>query len=63
VDTSVFPWRGIKIPMGGDTEKKFGAEIEGKAMQWLPPGDPSHIHFPNPDTIVYDSKCLLTGTW
>ena len=25
--------RGIKIPMGGNTETKFGAETEGKAIQ------------------------------
>jgi hypothetical protein len=24
--------RGIKIPMGGDIETKFGAETEGKAI-------------------------------
>ena len=26
-----------------------------------PPGDPSHIQSPNPDTIVDAKKCLLTG--
>ena len=25
--------RGITIPMGGETETKFGAETEGKAIQ------------------------------
>jgi hypothetical protein len=25
--------RGIKISIGGDTETKFGAETEGKAIQ------------------------------
>jgi hypothetical protein len=30
VDTSVLLRKGIKIPMGGDTETKFGAETEGK---------------------------------
>jgi hypothetical protein len=33
VDTSVLRRRGIKIPMGGDRESKFGAESEGKAIQ------------------------------
>ena len=33
VDTSVLLRRGIKIPMEGDTETKFGAETEGKAIQ------------------------------
>jgi hypothetical protein len=28
-----------------------------------PPGDPSHIQSPNPDTIVDANKCLLTGAW
>jgi hypothetical protein len=26
-----------------------------------PPGDPSHIQPPNPDTIAYARKILLTG--
>jgi hypothetical protein len=26
-----------------------------------PPGDPSHIPSPNPDTIVDAKKCMLTG--
>jgi hypothetical protein len=30
VDTSVLLRRRIKIPMGGDTETKYGAEAEGK---------------------------------
>jgi hypothetical protein len=32
VDTSVLLRRGNKIPMGGDTETKCGAETEGKAI-------------------------------
>ena len=36
VDTSVLLRRGNKIPMGGDTETKCGAETEGKAIQRLP---------------------------
>jgi hypothetical protein len=35
VDASVLLRRGIKIPMGGDREIKFGAEAEGKAIQRL----------------------------
>jgi hypothetical protein len=27
---------GNKIPMEGDTEKKFGAETEGRTIQRLP---------------------------
>jgi hypothetical protein len=33
VDTLLFLRRGIKIPMGGNTETKFGAETEEKAIQ------------------------------
>jgi hypothetical protein len=35
VDTSVLLRRGNKIPMGGVTETKYGAETEGKAIQRL----------------------------
>ena len=58
VDTLVLLRRGIKIPMGGDTETKCGAKTDGK----VPPGDLSHIQFPNPNTIVDANKCLLTRT-
>ena len=36
VATSVLLRKGNKIPMGGDTETKCGAETEGKAIQRLP---------------------------
>ena len=36
VDTSVLLRRVNKIPMGGDTETKCGAETEGKAIHRLP---------------------------
>ena len=29
----------------------------------VPPGDPSYIQTPNPDTISDAKKCLLTGAW
>jgi hypothetical protein len=32
VGTFVLLKRGIQIPMGGDTETKYGAETEGKAI-------------------------------
>jgi hypothetical protein len=35
VDTSVLLRRGNKIPMGGVTKTKCGAETEGKAIQGL----------------------------
>jgi len=47
---------------GGNTQTKFGAETEGKAIQRLPHlGDPSHMQTPNPDTIADAKKCMLTG--
>jgi hypothetical protein len=62
VGASVLLRRGNKILMGGDTETKCGAETEEKAIQRLhPPGDPSNIKSPNPDTIMDTKKCLLTG--
>jgi hypothetical protein len=62
VDTSILLKRGIKIPMGGNSETKFVAETEGKFYPvTVPPGDPSLIQLPNPDTIVDANKCLLTG--
>jgi hypothetical protein len=36
VDTLVLFRKGNKIPMGGDTETKCGAETEEKAIQRLP---------------------------
>ena len=36
VNISVLLRRRNKIPMGGDTETKFGAETERKAIQRLP---------------------------
>jgi hypothetical protein len=36
VDTLVLLRRGNKIPMGGVTETKCGAETEGKTIQRLP---------------------------
>jgi hypothetical protein len=35
VDTLILLRRGNKIPIGGDTETKCGAETEGKAIQRL----------------------------
>jgi hypothetical protein len=36
MDTLVLLRRGEKIPMGGDTETKCGAETEGKVTQRMP---------------------------
>ena len=63
VATSLILRMGSKISMGGVTEKKFSAEMKGKTIQRLPPTprDPSLIQPPNPDTIAYARKILLTG--
>jgi hypothetical protein len=64
VDTSFLLRMGNKIPMEGVTETKTGATMEGRTIQRLRhPGDPSHKQPPNPDTIAYASKILLTGCW
>jgi hypothetical protein len=54
-----------QIPMEGVTVRKFWAKIEGKKvhLEISPPRDPSHIQPPNPDTIAYARKILLTGPW
>ena len=57
MDTPVLLRMGNKIPIGEDTETKCGAETEEKTIQKPPPpGDPSHIQSPNPDTIVDANK-------
>jgi hypothetical protein len=64
MDTLVLLRRGNKIPMGGDTETKYGAETEGKTIpESAPFGNPSHIQSLNSDTIMDANKCLMTGTW
>jgi hypothetical protein len=50
--------------MEANRETKCEAESEGKGIQIpppSPPGDPSYIQSPNPDTIVVAKKCMLTG--
>jgi hypothetical protein len=63
VDSLVLLRKGNKIPMGGDTEKKCGAETEGRTIQRLPHLEihPIHTYQTHPDTIVDVNKCLLTG--
>ena len=59
VDTSYLLRRGNKLPMEGVTETTLGAEMDHP--ETAPPGDPSHIQPPNPDTIAFASKMLLKG--
>jgi hypothetical protein len=37
------------------------AERKKGHPETVPPGDPSHIQLPNPDTIVDAKKCILKG--
>ena len=61
VDSLFLLSMGSKIPMEGVTETRFGAKMK----EWYPettlPRDPSHNQPPNPDTIAYARKILLTG--
>jgi len=54
---------GTKIFIGGNIESKFGAEIEGMAIQSLPHLgiQPIYIQQPNPDNIADAKKCRLIG--
>jgi hypothetical protein len=62
VDSSFLLRMGSKSPLEIVTETKFRAEVEGMAIYVLPhPGDPSHKQPPNPDSITYSNKILLTG--
>jgi hypothetical protein len=50
-----------KKPMEGVTETKFRAEMEERTIQTLPHPGIHPIPKPNPDTIAYTRKILLTG--
>jgi hypothetical protein len=52
VDTSILLRRGNKMPMGGDTERKYGADTEGMAIQRLP-------HLGIHPTYSYQTQALL----
>ena len=61
VATSFLLRMGNKIPIEGVIVTKFGAELKKGPFRDCPTGDPSHIQPPNPDSIAYASKILLTG--
>ena len=63
VDTSVLLRRRNKIPMGGRRyrDKVWIREWRKSHPETAPPGNPSHIQLPEPDTIVVAKKCLLAG--
>jgi hypothetical protein len=49
--------------MEGVTETEWSRDWRNDHPETGPPGDPSHMQSPNPDTIVDANKCLLTGAW
>jgi hypothetical protein len=53
VDTSVLFRTGNKIPMGGVTMAKCGAEVEGKAIQQLPYLGIYPIHSHQTQTLLW----------
>ena len=61
MDTSFLLRRGNKISMEGVAkDKMWNRDCRNDHLQAAPPGDPSHIQSPNPDTFVDANKCLLT---
>ena len=51
---------GNNTPMEGITETNLELRWKEGPSRTAPPGDPSHIQPPNPDTIAYARKTLLT---
>jgi hypothetical protein len=62
MDALILLRTGNKILMGGNTGTVWTRDWR-KGHQDASPEDPSHIHSPNPDSIVDANKCLLTGAW
>jgi hypothetical protein len=61
VGASVLLRNGNKILTGANMETKRRAETEDGYLGTVPPGDPSHIQSPKPNTTVDATKCLLKG--
>jgi hypothetical protein len=59
VYTSVLFRRGIKIPMGGDTETKLGAETEKTTIQRLPHLGIHPIYNHQTQTLLWMSTGLV----
>jgi hypothetical protein len=62
----------VTLPLLGMEQNTHGRSYRDKCQRWdrrknhtetAPPRDPSHKQPPNPDTIAYASKILLTGPW
>jgi len=41
--------------------REFSKQVSFAILETAIPGDPSHIHSPNPDTIADAKKYVLTG--
>ena len=55
---SVLPRKGNKILTGGNKEKKSREQrLKERPNKIAPPGYPSHIQSPDPDTIADAKKC------
>jgi hypothetical protein len=52
---------GSKYPWEETQRQSVEQKLRKGHPVTVPPGDPSHIQPPNPDTIVDANKCLLTG--
>jgi hypothetical protein len=58
MDTSVLLRGGINIPMG-IRDKVWSRDWRKGHPETSPPGDPSQIQLPSPDTIVDANKCFF----
>jgi hypothetical protein len=56
VDTLVLLRGGDKIPMGGDTETKYGTETKGKTIQKLPQLEIHSIYTYQTQTLCWVPK-------
>ena len=51
---------GTKYPWEELQRQSVEQKLKERPSSAVPPGDPSHIQLPNPDTIVDANKRLLT---
>jgi hypothetical protein len=49
-----YPWKELQ-------RQSMEQRLRNEHPETAPPGDPSHIQLPNPDTIVDANKSLLAG--
>ena len=63
VDTSFLLRRGKNTHGRSYRDKIWSRDWRSDHPETVPPGDPSHKQPPNPGTIAYTNKILLTGPW